>query len=122
MAAKSRTPRLASSCLDEKDVIDLRREAEEMRETRKAKGAAKRRSDRSPASDIDQVATATPALAVVAKFAALAMVGLGVVVLLGWLFGIELLKRMLPGLATMKPTTAATLILSGILLDRKSVV
>jgi signal transduction histidine kinase/CheY-like chemotaxis protein len=44
------------------------------------------------------------------------MVGLGFVVLLGWLFGIELLKRVLPGLATMKPTTAATLILSGILL------
>jgi len=86
-----------------------------MRETRTA-GGAKRRSDRSPASDIDQVATAAPALDVVARFAALAMVGLGFVVLLGWLFGIELLTRVLPGLATMKPITAATLILSGILL------
>ena len=81
-----------------------------MRETRTAEGTAKRRSDRSPASDIDQVASAAPALAVVAKFAALAMIGLGFVVLFGWLFGIEPLKRVVPGLATMKPTTAATLI------------
>ena len=52
------------------------------------------------------MATAAPALDVVARFAALAMVGLGFVVLLGWLFGIELLTRVLPGLATMKPITA----------------
>ena len=67
-------------------------------------------------SDIDQVASATPALAVLAKFAALRQFELGFLVLLGWLFGIEPLKRVLPGLATMKPTTAATFILSGILL------
>ena len=116
MVAKSSTPRLAFPCLEAKDVGDAGHEAEEIRETRRAEGAAKRRSDQSPASDIDQVARAAPGLAVMAKFAALAMIGLGFAVLFGWLFGIEPLKRVLPGLATMKPTTAATFILSGILL------
>lgn len=116
MVAKSSTPQLAFPCLEAKEVGDAGHEAEEIRETRRAEGAAKRRSDQSPASDIDQVARAAPGLAVMAKFAALAMIGLGFAVLFGWLFGIEPLKRVVPGLATMKPTTAATFILSGIIL------
>ena len=98
MAAKSSTTRLAFPCLEVRDVGDARHEVEEMRETRTAEGEAKRRSDRPPAHDIDQVTNATPALAVLARLAGLAaMVDSDVVVLLGWLFGIETLKRVFSG-------------------------
>ncbi len=51
----------------------------------------------------------TPAVAVVS-------VAVGVLVLLGWLFDLEELKSVLPGLAAMKPNAALGFILSGVAL------
>jgi signal transduction histidine kinase/CheY-like chemotaxis protein/integral membrane sensor domain MASE1/HPt (histidine-containing phosphotransfer) domain-containing protein len=64
----------------------------------------------------DEPSATPPVLAALPKIAAAATVGLGLIVLLGWLFGIEALRSVLPDLATMKPITAVTFILSGILL------
>ena len=116
MAAKSHPTRLDFPYLEGKDVGEARRKAEEIRQTSKADIAGKRRSDRPLNSDVDKVPNATPTLIAMARCAALVTVGLGVVVLLGWLFGIEPLKRVLPGLATMKPTTAVAFMLSGLVL------
>ena len=41
-------------------------------------------------------------------------VGVGSVVLLGWLFDVPSLKRILPGLALMQPNTALSLGLAGV--------
>ena len=60
--------------------------------------------------------SAPPVLTALPKIAAAATVGLGLIVLLGWLFGIEALKSVFSEFATMKPITAVTFILSGILL------
>ena len=50
------------------------------------------------------------------KIAAVAAIILGIVVLFGWIFGIEALKSIFPELETMKPITAFSFILSGIAL------
>ena len=64
----------------------------------------------------DKPSTTPPVLAALPDVTASVTVVVGLIVLLGWLFGIEALKSVLPGLATMKPITAATFILSGVLL------
>ena len=64
----------------------------------------------------DDASTTTPVLAALPHVTAFATVGVGLIVLLGWLFNVEALKSVLPGMATMKPITAATFILSGVLL------
>jgi PAS domain S-box-containing protein len=48
-----------------------------------------------------------------AHFAAITAVGVGCVVLLGWLLGIASLTVVLPGLATMKPNTAVCFVVAG---------
>ena len=57
---------------------------------------------------------------IVAKISALLVVGLGVIVLLGWLFGIEALKSAGSGLATMKVNTALCFIAIGLSLAHYS--
>ena len=64
----------------------------------------------------DETPSVSPVLAALPKIAAAAVTCLGFAVLLGWMFGIEPLKSVLPGLETMKPISAVTFILSGILL------
>jgi hypothetical protein len=64
----------------------------------------------------DETPSVSPVLAALPKIAAAGVTCLGFAVLLGWMFGIEPLKSVLPGLETMKPITAVTFILSGILL------
>lgn len=64
----------------------------------------------------DETPSVSPVLAALPKIAAAAVTCLGFAVLLGWVFGIEPLKSVLPGLETMKPITAVTFILSSILL------
>ena len=116
MAAKSPTTKLDFPLSLGRGFEDARREAEETGVTRTAEGEAKRRSDRPLAGNANQVPTAPPALAALPKVAAATAVGLGIVVLAGWAFGIEPLKSVFPGLGTMKPTTALTFILSGVAL------
>jgi signal transduction histidine kinase/FixJ family two-component response regulator len=78
------------------------------------------RAARSPARaglwQADQASVNAPVLAALPKLAGAATVGLGVVVLFGWVFGVEPLKSVVFGLESMKPITAVTFILSGIAL------
>ena len=64
--------------------------------------------------------TTTPIVAALPMIAGIASIGLGMAVLLGWSFGIIQLKSVLSGLATMKPVTALTFILSGALLSLRA--
>lgn len=50
----------------------------------------------------------------VARFAALAAILFGSLALLGWEFGIELFKSLIPGFVAMNPVTALALILAGV--------
>ena len=54
-----------------------------------------------------------PALDRMARLCALAVLLIGLVVLAGWALNIEVLKSMLPGLTSMKPNTALSLVLAG---------
>ena len=47
---------------------------------------------------------------------AAAVAGVGLLVLVGWMFGLEALKSVLPGLATMKANTALCFLLAGVAL------
>ncbi|HYO08535.1 MAG TPA: PAS domain S-box protein [Tepidisphaeraceae bacterium] len=47
------------------------------------------------------------------RVGALIVIAVGAVVLVGWALGIELLKRVVPGLIAMNPTTAVAFILAG---------
>ncbi len=47
------------------------------------------------------------------KFTAVTVIIVGIIVLLGWALGIEQLKRGLPGLVAMNPTTAVAFMLAG---------
>ena len=116
MAAKSHTTKLDFALPVRREFGDVRREAEETSETRMAEGEARRRSDRPLARDADQVPNAPSALTALPKVAAAMTVGLGIAVLLGWVFRIEPLKSVFHGLETMKPVTALTFILSGVAL------
>ena len=64
--------------------------------------------------------TTTPIVAALPMVAGIASIALGMAVLLGWSFGIIQLKSVLSGLATMKPVTALTFILSGALLSLRA--
>ena len=54
------------------------------------------------------------------KIAAATVVALGILVLTGWVLAIEPLKSVLPGLETMKPSTAFAFILSGVALYHRA--
>ncbi|TAK98565.1 MAG: response regulator [Rhodospirillaceae bacterium] len=60
--------------------------------------------------------TSTPAASVYVRATGLVVLGVGIAVLAGWAFEIDALKGIAPGLATMKPLTAANFLLSGVVL------
>ena len=51
----------------------------------------------------------------ISRVICLAVAVAGVAILIGWRFDIDVLKRLLPGTVTVKPTTATALVVSGIL-------
>ena len=58
--------------------------------------------------------TTIVALQSFAKKAGIAVIAIGCTVILGWIFDLQLLKSILPGLVTMKANTAVCFILGGL--------
>lgn len=115
MSAKSHSTRLAFPYLEGKELGGARREAEKIRETSTSEGLGRRRSDR-PFAGNGQTPNENPVLSALPRIAGAAVAALGLLVLFGWVLGIEPLKSVFYGLGTMKPSTAFAFIMSGIAL------
>jgi peptidoglycan/LPS O-acetylase OafA/YrhL len=62
----------------------------------------------------DDVSAPETSRSVASRIAAAALIVLGVVVLLGWPFAVEEIKRLGPGMVAMNPATAVCFVLAGL--------